>query len=136
MGDGANDLPMNRHALPAGRGLAVSPVGLGLLGVEPLDDAILIERVTEIAVLISLFTVGPEAGACRCATGAGACRCGWPRSRWSLTVAAIAGVGRLALGLSLGAAVLLGAILAPTDPVLASDVQVATRATATGCASA
>ena len=28
-----------------------------------------------------------------------------------------------ALGLSLGAALLLGAILAPTDPVLASDVQ-------------
>ena len=34
--------------------------------------------------------------------------------------------GRLvALGLTLGAAILLGAILAPTDPVLASDVQLA-----------
>ena len=31
----------------------------------------------------------------------------------------------LALGLPLGAAILLGGILAPTDPVLASDVQVA-----------
>jgi NhaP-type Na+/H+ or K+/H+ antiporter len=30
----------------------------------------------------------------------------------------------LGFGLPLGAAVLLGAILAPTDPVLASDVQV------------
>jgi NhaP-type Na+/H+ or K+/H+ antiporter len=28
------------------------------------------------------------------------------------------------IGLPLGAAVLLGALLAPTDPVLASDVQV------------
>jgi NhaP-type Na+/H+ or K+/H+ antiporter len=32
-------------------------------------------------------------------------------------------LGVVALGLSVGAAVLLGAILAPTDPVLASDVQ-------------
>ena len=36
----------------------------------------------------------------------------------------IAAVGVWLLGLPLGAAVLLGAILAPTDPVLASDVQV------------
>jgi NhaP-type Na+/H+ or K+/H+ antiporter len=41
-----------------------------------------------------------------------------------LTVGLIARVGTLALGLPLGAAVLLGAVLAPTDPVLASDVQV------------
>ena len=34
---------------------------------------------------------------------------------------------RLALGLPFGAAILLGGILAPTDPVLASDVQVAER---------
>ena len=42
-----------------------------------------------------------------------------------VTVALVAGVGVLALGLPLGAAILLGGILAPTDPVLASDVQVA-----------
>ena len=41
-----------------------------------------------------------------------------------LTIALIAATGVLLLGLSLGAAVLLGAILAPTDPVLASAVQV------------
>jgi NhaP-type Na+/H+ or K+/H+ antiporter len=41
-----------------------------------------------------------------------------------LTVGLIALVGTLVLGLPLGAAVLLGAVLAPTDPVLASDVQV------------
>jgi len=40
-----------------------------------------------------------------------------------LTIAAIVGVG-IALGLTLGAALLLASILAPTDPVLASDVQV------------
>jgi NhaP-type Na+/H+ or K+/H+ antiporter len=42
-----------------------------------------------------------------------------------LTVAAVAALGVYVLKLPLGAAVLLGAILAPTDPVLASDVQVA-----------
>jgi NhaP-type Na+/H+ or K+/H+ antiporter len=39
-------------------------------------------------------------------------------------VVLIAGIAMLGLGISLGAAILLGAILAPTDPVLASDVQV------------
>ena len=40
-----------------------------------------------------------------------------------LTIGALAAVG-CGLGLSLGAALLLAAVLAPTDPVLASDVQV------------
>jgi sodium/hydrogen antiporter len=40
-------------------------------------------------------------------------------------VGAIALIGVAALGLPVGAAILLGAILAPTDPVLASEVQVA-----------
>ena len=39
-------------------------------------------------------------------------------------MALVTGVGVWLLDLPLGAAVLLGAILAPTDPVLASDVQV------------
>jgi NhaP-type Na+/H+ or K+/H+ antiporter len=42
-----------------------------------------------------------------------------------VTVALVAAAGVVGLGLPLGAAVLLGAVLAPTDPVLASDVQVA-----------
>jgi NhaP-type Na+/H+ or K+/H+ antiporter len=42
----------------------------------------------------------------------------------ALTVGLIALVGVAALELPLGAAILLGAVLAPTDPVLASDVQV------------
>jgi NhaP-type Na+/H+ or K+/H+ antiporter len=42
----------------------------------------------------------------------------------ALTVGLITLVGFYLLALPLGAAVLLGGILAPTDPVLASDVQV------------
>ena len=42
----------------------------------------------------------------------------------TLTVFGIAALGVWGLGLPWGAAVLLGAVLAPTDPVLASDVQI------------
>jgi NhaP-type Na+/H+ or K+/H+ antiporter len=41
-----------------------------------------------------------------------------------LTIAALAVLGYALLGLSAAAAMLLAASLAPTDPVLASDVQV------------
>jgi NhaP-type Na+/H+ or K+/H+ antiporter len=41
----------------------------------------------------------------------------------ALLIAAIAAAGYWLLGLSVGMALLLGAILSPTDPVLASDVQ-------------
>ena len=40
-----------------------------------------------------------------------------------ITVGLVAFAGVVGLGLSVGAAVVLGAVLAPTDPVLASDVQ-------------
>jgi NhaP-type Na+/H+ or K+/H+ antiporter len=83
----------------------------------------LLERLTEVAVILSLFSAGLKLRlplkdrewrvALRLALGA-----------MVLTVAMMALVGVGALGLSLGAAVLLGAILSPTDPVLASDVQV------------
>ena len=41
-----------------------------------------------------------------------------------LSIAAVAGLGWWAFGLTPAAAILLGAVIAPTDPVLASDVQV------------
>jgi NhaP-type Na+/H+ or K+/H+ antiporter len=104
-------------------GVALGPAALGLLRPRPLLDAHALEVTTEVAVLISLFSVG--------------LRLGQPLSsrRWwlplrlatvsmVLTVGLVAAAGVLGLGLPLGAAVLLGAILAPTDPVLASDVQV------------
>ncbi len=41
-----------------------------------------------------------------------------------LTIAAVAAFGHAAMGLSVGAALILGAVLAPTDPVLAGDIGV------------
>ena len=42
-----------------------------------------------------------------------------------LTIVAVTVIGHQLLGLGMAAAVLLAAVLAPTDPVLASEVQVA-----------
>ena len=116
-------LPLTATMLYLAVGLAVSPLGLGLLIAGPLERPVLLERMTEVAVIVSLFTAGLKLS---------------PRLsdlRWRLplrlaltsmvvTVGCITAVGHWLLGLPLGGAVLLGAILAPTDPVLASDVQV------------
>lgn len=103
-------------------GLGVSPLGLGLAHFDLGSATHLIERGTEAVVLFSLFTAGLKLSA------------GLHDRQWLLplrlatvsmavTVALVALVAWGLLGLSPGAAVLLGAILAPTDPVLASDVQ-------------
>jgi NhaP-type Na+/H+ or K+/H+ antiporter len=88
-----------------------------------LAHSAFIEVITEIAVLISLFGAGLKLAA---PVGD---RLWWIPFRLAtvsmvVTVALTAAVGVFFLELPLGAAVLLGAILAPTDPVLATDVQV------------
>jgi NhaP-type Na+/H+ or K+/H+ antiporter len=116
-------LPLSTAMLYLVVGLVVSPFGLGWMAPDPREHRVLLERLTETVVLISLFTAGLKLNP------------GLRDRRWMLplrlaltsmvlTVAAVAAVGTLLLGLPLGAALLLGAILAPTDPVLASDVQV------------
>jgi len=116
-------LPLSTAMLYLGVGLAVSPAGLGLLAADPREHKVLLERLTETVVLVSLFTAG-----LKLSPGLGDRRWLLPLrlalTSMVLTVALIAAAGTLLLGLPLGAAVLLGAILAPTDPVLASDVQV------------
>lgn len=116
-------LPISTSMLYVGVGVALGPRALNLLPLEPMQHSALLERVTEVAVVVSLFTAGLKLRllpldprwrpALRLAFGA-----------MFLTVTMIAAAGVFLLGLPLGAAVLLGAILAPTDPVLASDVQV------------
>jgi NhaP-type Na+/H+ or K+/H+ antiporter len=116
-------LPLTSAMFYLAAGFALGPAGARMLDLDVLRDAALIERLTEIAVIISLFTAGLKL------------RLPLTDGRWRratllasvgmlVTVAAIAATGVLWLGLPLGAAVLLGAVLAPTDPVLASDVQV------------
>jgi NhaP-type Na+/H+ or K+/H+ antiporter len=116
-------LPLSTSTVYFVVGVVLGPLGLGLLLVDPVAHAPIIELVTEVAVVISLFTAGLKL---RLPLRD---RAWLPPIRLAsvamvLTVALVAAVGMMGLGLSLGAAVLLGAILAPTDPVLASDVQV------------
>jgi NhaP-type Na+/H+ or K+/H+ antiporter len=104
-------------------GLIVGPTVLGAIHIDPRHQSVLLERLSEVAVVVSLFTAGLKL------------RIRFSDSLWNvpvrlaflsmaLTVGMIAVVGVYLLGLPLGAAVLLGAILAPTDPVLASSVQI------------
>ncbi|MBU4324024.1 MAG: cation:proton antiporter, partial [Gammaproteobacteria bacterium] len=117
------DLPLSTAMIYLLVGLAIGPLWLELARIDPVADAKLVEHLTEFVVVVSLFSVGLKLSVelddrrwllpLRLAVGS-----------MVLTVGLIALAG-VALGLPLGAAVLLGAILAPTDPVLASDVQVA-----------
>ena len=116
-------LPLSASMLYLGVGVALSPAWLGAADLSMLTAAPMLERLTEAVVLISLFTSGLKLSA------------GLHDRRWLpplrlallsmlISVAAVTLIGTWLLGLSLGAAVLLGGILAPTDPVLASEVQV------------
>lgn len=117
-------LPLTTSMFYLGAGALLGPWGAGLLNLDVVSDAPTIEVLTELAVIISLFTAGLKL------------RLPFTDGQWRivlllsvgammLTVAGIAAFGVLAAGLTLTAALLLGAVLAPTDPVLASDVQVA-----------
>lgn len=115
-------LPLTTTVLYLLVGIALGAFGTGAIRLDPLRHASFLERVTELAVLVSLFTAGLKF------------RLRVRDPLWRLpirlasvsmvvTVGLITLVGLFGLGLPLGAAVLLGAILSPTDPVLASDVQ-------------
>lgn len=104
-------------------GFVLGPMGFGLFHFNPLEESALMELLTEIAVLISLYCAGVKMPA--------------PVTfkLWrnplqlavismTLTVGLVTLFGYYWLALPLGAAVLLGAVVAPTDPVLATEVQV------------
>jgi len=108
-----------------GLGIAAATIVdlLGVPWIDPLGDAVVIEHLAEFAVIVALFGTGLKIE-----------RALVPRAWTSvtrllgivmpLTIAAVALFGTQVMGLSLGAAVILGAALAPTDPVLAGDVGV------------
>ncbi len=117
-------LPLSTAMLMLGVGASLGPWGLGMASPSPFDSGKLLEHTTEIIVLLSLFGSGLKMSA------ALSDRRWFPPLRLALlsmllTVAMITAIGVWGLGLPLGAAVLLGGILAPTDPVLATEVQLA-----------
>jgi len=101
-------------------GVGLGPYGVGLVQDRP--DAAFLERLTELVVIVSVFSCGLKVNR--------------PLQFWAwnstarligflmpLSILAIAALGHWVLSLEWGVAILLGAILAPTDPVLASEVQ-------------
>jgi len=116
-------LPLSPAIVYLAVGVAVGPLGMRMLEVDPLEHPHVLEVLTEIAVLITLFAVGLRL---QLPLRWSAWRAPVRLATWGMvvTVALIALLGHLWLALPLGAAVLLGAVLAPTDPVLASDVQI------------
>ncbi|MFL6708555.1 MAG: cation:proton antiporter [Massilia sp.] len=104
-------------------GVVLGPVVLNVFRFDPIHNSRVMETLTEIAVLISLFSAGVKMPVpIIFKRWSPSIRLAW--LSMSITVGIVALFSYYVLGLPLGAGVLLGAILAPTDPVLATDVQV------------
>ena len=125
---------LDRYAVSAAMVLLVLGMGIGLLPLpegmrlDPLVIRAQVERITEFTILVALMGVGLAIDR----SFEWRRRSAW--ASWSptwrllaiampLTIASVALLGWW-VGLAPAAALLLGAALSPTDPVLASDVQV------------
>jgi len=104
-------------------GFAAFALPLGLESPHPLEYGKLTERLTELGVIVALMGAGLKLDRPP----------GWRAwmSTWMLlaitmplTIAAAALLGWWVLGFVPATAMLLGAVIAPTDPVLATEVQV------------
>ena len=127
-------LPVTPAIIYLAAGLLMGPSAPNLFHFNPLEESAVLETLTEIAVLISLFSAGVKMPA--------------PINfqRWrgpvllatvsmTASVALVAAFSYLVFGLAPGACILLGAIVAPTDPVLATDVQIRHPGDMTNCVS-
>lgn len=118
--------PMVLIGLGMAIGLLPVPDGANL---DPVDSRVIVEHVTEFTVLVALMGVGLALDRPLSLRRPGTFRA-WGAT-WGLllvtmplTIGAVALLGWTVGGLAPATALLLGAVLAPTDPVLASDVQV------------
>ncbi|CAL1691465.1 K(+)/H(+) antiporter NhaP2 [Brevundimonas subvibrioides] len=123
-------LPLVFRRAPLSLPIVCVALGAGIfslpqVGFDPMPQAYpdITERLTEFVVIIALMAAGLKIDRV------------FNLKRWGVTwrllgitmmvsIAAIAGLGYGLLGLGLAGAILLAGSLAPTDPVLASDIQV------------
>lgn len=117
------ELPLSLPIIHVAIGIALYVLVAELPSPDPLRQGAITERVSEIVVIVSLTAAGLKIDR----------RVGWHRwaPTWRLlalampaTIAMTALLGWIGLGLAATSALLLGSVIAPTDPVLASDVQV------------
>ena len=118
--------PAYAAVVALGVGVLLGPTGLHLLRPQLLDDGAPIETLSEVALLTCLFCLGLRL------------RMPLEWRTWRIplrlstlttlaTVAMAAAAAHLMFDMSLAESLLLGSIIAPTDPVLASDVTVHTE---------
>ena len=119
---GLKSVPLSLAMICVALGFGVFSLGWLNFNPDPRDYDTLTERLAELVVIISLMGAGLKLDR----------PVGWRAwaPTWRLlgvampvTIAAVAWLGIAGLGFSLAMSLLLGAAMAPTDPVLASDVQ-------------
>lgn len=116
-------LPVTTSVLYLAFGLLIGQLGIGLWKIQFEHIASWMEHLTEVGVLVSLFVSGLKLRLpFRHPAWIGAYLLAGPVML--LCIGGVTLVGYYLLGLPLGLALLIGAVLAPTDPVLASLVQV------------
>jgi len=104
-------------------GVLLGPSFFDLFRFDPYAQSGLLEMLTQIALLISLFSAGIKMPVpFKLARWDVPLRLAW--LSMALTVTLVALFAYYVLHMPAGAAILLGGVLAPTDPVLATDVQV------------
>jgi NhaP-type Na+/H+ or K+/H+ antiporter len=109
--------------LVLGAGAAVVIRLAGLDWVDPIEDAAFMSHLTEIAVIVALFSAGLKLDRPLIARA-------WSSTArllgiaMPITIGLVALLGWQLLGLPAAVALLLGACIAPTDPVLAGDIGV------------
>ncbi|SDB39249.1 NhaP-type Na+/H+ or K+/H+ antiporter [Pseudomonas sp. NFACC23-1] len=116
-------MPVTTSAMCLVLGVAIGPMGLDVLKLDISESAVWMEHLTEVAVVFSLFVSGLKL------------RLPLKNRTWRVAyglagpvmILCIAGLClalHYLLGLGWGVSMLIGAMLAPTDPVLAALVQV------------
>jgi len=120
-------LPITTSLIYLACGFAVGPLGLGWLQIDLRRHAGWFERLAEIAVIVSLFVGGLKL---RLPLRDPAWRAAFILAGpvMLVSIAGVALFANLALGLDGPLSLLLGALLAPTDPVLAGSVKVGNAA--------
>ncbi len=116
-------LPLSLPIVCIGLGAAIFLLPQIPSGLTPLDEPVMTERLSEFVVIVALMGAGLKLDR------------PFSLPRWAVTwrllaitmplgIAILTALGATLLGLSWSVALLLAASLAPTDPVLAADVQV------------
>lgn len=116
-------LPITTSFVYLAIGIVIGPVGMSWIEINFISTGTLIEHLTEVAVIVSLFVGGLKL------------RLPVNNPAWSAAfrlagpvmlacIALVAVFSHYVIGLGWPASFLLGAVLAPTDPVLASTVSV------------